>query len=149
MTKLLYTSFAYMLIGVSSGLFYREFTKALGFPEGDFTQLSVVHTHLLVLGFLVFLVVLVLEKLFSLTKSKLFGWFFWIYNLGLIVTAGALTAHGMLTVSGAESGKAIAGIAGAGHTLLAAGMVLLFLALRNRIKVDGLALKSGEAPKAN
>lgn len=136
MQKLFYAAFAYMVLGVTSGLFYREFTKANNFTDAQFTQLSVVHTHLLVLGFVVLLIVLILEKLFILSKSRLFAWFFWIYNLGLVVTAAMLTIHGMQQVTGVETSKAIAGIAGTGHILLAAGMVLLFLALRARLAPD-------------
>ena len=136
MRKLFYAAFAYMAVGVASGLFYREFTKANGFSDAQFTQLSVVHTHLLVLGFIVLLLVLVLEKLFALSQNKLFSWFFWIYNAGLILTAAMLTLHGMQQVTGAETSKAIAGIAGTGHILLTAGMVLLFLALRNRLNAE-------------
>ena len=57
MRRLFTAAFASMLVGVASGLFYREFTKINGFPEGAPTQLGLVHTHLLVLGFVVFLVV--------------------------------------------------------------------------------------------
>lgn len=134
MKKLFHAAFAYMILGVASGLFYREFTKLNDFAEGGFTQLSVVHTHLLVLGFVVLLIVLILERLFALSRSRLFAWFFWIYNAGLILTAAMLTVHGMQQVLDVETSKAITGIAGVGHTLLAAGMVLLFLALRTRLK---------------
>ena len=58
MRRLFYASFAYMIIGVLSGLFYREFTKLNDFPEGQFTQLGLAHTHLLTLGFIVLLIVL-------------------------------------------------------------------------------------------
>jgi cbb3-type cytochrome oxidase subunit 1 len=136
MSKLFYAAFIYMALGVASGLFYREFTKANDFTDAQFTQLSVVHTHLLVLGFVVLLIVLILEKLFALSQSKLFAWSFWIYNLGLILTAATLTVHGMQQVTGAESSQAIAGIAGTGHMLLTAGTILLFLALRSRLKAQ-------------
>jgi hypothetical protein len=137
MKKLFYAAFAYMLVGVASGLFYREFTKLGDFPEGQFTQLGLVHTHLLTLGFIVLLVVLALEKLFAISRSRLFGWFFWVYNAGLVVTAAMLVLHGSLTVLGEESSKMIAGIAGLGHILLSAGMVLLFLALRRALRHGG------------
>jgi hypothetical protein len=133
MRKLFYAAFAYMFVGVLSGLFYREFTKANGFPEGQFTQLGLVHTHVLVLGFVVLLIVLLLEKTFALSESRLFGWFFWIYNAGLVLTSAMLVWHGCLTVLGRESSAMISGIAGLGHILLSAGMVLLFLALRKRL----------------
>lgn len=126
-------AFAYMLIGVASGLFYREFTKLNGFPEGEFTQLGLAHTHLLTLGFIVLLIVLVLEKVFVLSASRAFRWFFWIYNAGVVLTSAMLVWHGSLTVLGEESSKMISGIAGLGHMLLTAGMILLFVALRRAI----------------
>lgn len=136
MKRLLNASFIYMLAGVASGLFYREFTKLNDFPEGQFTQLGLAHTHLLTLGFIVLLIVLVLEKVFTLSRSKLFGWFFWLYNAGVILTSAMLIWHGSLTVLGQESSKMIAGIAGTGHILLTAAMVLLFLALGRAITRD-------------
>ncbi|WP_308468174.1 DUF2871 domain-containing protein [Rathayibacter soli] len=139
MKKLFYAAFAYMVLGVLSGLFYREFTKANHFSENAFTQLAVVHTHLLVLGFIVLLIVLLLEKVFTLSKSPLFSWFFWVYNAGLLVTAGMMVVHGSLTVLGQDSGSgmsAIAGIAGMGHILLSIALVLLFLALGSRIMAE-------------
>ena len=132
MKKLFYSAFAYMVIGVLSGLFYREYTKGKDFTGG--TQLSIVHTHLLTLGFIVLLIVLILEKQFALSESKLFNWFFWTYNVGLVLTAAIMVVHGILQVNGTtEVSGAIPGIAGVGHIVITAGMVLLFLALRNRI----------------
>ncbi|MGA4508481.1 DUF2871 domain-containing protein [Propionibacteriaceae bacterium G1746] len=133
MKRLFYASFAYMVVGVLSGLFYREFTKLNDWPEGQFTQLGLAHTHLLALGFIVLLVVLLLEKVFTLSHSNLFGWFFWLYNAGVIVTSAMLIVHGSLTVLGRESNAMIAGIAGLGHILVTVGMVLLFLMLRTAV----------------
>lgn len=135
MRRLFSAAFAYMLVGVASGLFYREFTKINDFPEDESTQLGLVHTHLLVLGFVVLLIVLLLEKAFTLSESRLFGWFFWLYNAGLVLTTAMMIWHGSLTVLGQESSGMIAGIAGLGHILLSAGMILLFLALRKRLFV--------------
>lgn len=135
MRRLFSAAFAYMLVGVASGLFYREFTKINDFPEGESTQLGLVHTHLLVLGFVVLLIVLLLEKAFTLSESRLFGWFFWLYNAGLVLTTAMMIWHGSLTVLGQEPSGMIAGIAGLGHILLSAGMILLFLALRKRLFV--------------
>jgi len=132
--KIFNAAFIYMIAGVASGLFYREFTKLNGFPEGKFTQLGLVHTHLLTLGFIVLLIALVIEKVFTISRSpKLFAWFFWLYNAGVILTSGMLIWHGSLTVLGQESSKMIAGIAGLGHMLLTAGMVVFFAALRRAV----------------
>lgn len=62
MKRLLNAAFIYMLVGVASGLFYREFTKMNGFAEGQFTRLGLAHTHLLTLGFIVLLIVLALGR---------------------------------------------------------------------------------------
>lgn len=136
MKKIFNAAFAYMIIGVLAGLFYREFTKANDFPEGGFTQLSVVHTHLLTLGFIVLLIVLVLDKVFGLSGTKLFSWFFWTYNVGIVLTAGMMVWHGSLTVLGQESNAMIAGIAGLGHIALSVSLVLFFLALRKKVVTD-------------
>lgn len=45
-------------VGLASGLVYRELTRSTGFS--GFTQLAVVHTHTLVLGTVVGLLLLVL-----------------------------------------------------------------------------------------
>lgn len=135
MKKLLNASFLYLIVGLLGGLYYREFTKHSDFPEGGYTQLAVVHTHVLVLGFLVLLVILILEKVFALSQGqdKLFTWFFWIYNAGVVVTVGMLFVHGTLQVLGAPAGPAISGIAGLGHILLSAGMIMLFVLLRRAV----------------
>ena len=136
MRRLHLTAFGWMVFGVASGLFYREFTKLNDWPEGKPTQLGLVHTHTLVLGFLLLLVVMLLEKVFVLSRSRAFEWFFWLHNVGLAITAGAMIWHGCLTVVGRSSTPMIAGIAGLGHMTLTAGMVLLFLALGAALKRD-------------
>lgn len=147
MKKLLNASFIYMLVGVGSGLFYREFTKLNDFPEGQFTQLGLAHTHLLTLGFIVLLIVLVLEKVFTISNSpKLFAWFFWLYNVGVILTSAMLIWHGSLTVLGQEPSKMIAGVAGLGHMAITAGMVIFFVALRRA--VVGLTSASAKTVEA-
>lgn len=146
MRRLYIASFTYMVAGVLSGLFYREFTKLNDFPEGQRTQLGLAHTHLLTLGFIVLLIVLVLEKQFTLSRSKMFGWFFWLYNAGVVLTSAMLIWHGILTVLGQESSKMIAGIAGTGHILLTAAMVLLFLVLGRALTHDRVQADASAEP---
>ena len=52
MKSLYWASIFYLVLGLGAGVFYREFTRANDFPAGEFTQLSVAHTHLLALGFM-------------------------------------------------------------------------------------------------
>ena len=131
MKKIYYAAHTYMIIGVISGLYYRELTKLNDFT-GD-SQLGVVHTHLLALGMLFYLVVLALEKLFTLSASRLFNWSFWVYNAGLGLTVLMMIIHGTQTVLGAETSAAISGIAGLGHIVLTVGLVLFFINLGQRI----------------
>jgi hypothetical protein len=121
-----------MIVGVVSGLFYREFTKAHDFT-GD-TQLAVTHTHLLTLGMLGFLIVLGLDRLFQLSGTKLYTAFFWVYNAGIAVSVGMMGVHGCLTVLGDPVPEAVPLVAGLGHILLTVGLVLLFVRLGRRLK---------------
>src|SRR5699024_2523019 len=123
-----------MVIGALSGLYYRELTKSRDFPSPEFSQLPLVHTHVLTLGFIVLLIVLVLQHLFKLSQSNLFNWFFWTYNIRLILTACMLPVRGPMTVVGSQTCPATAGISGLGHIFLTLGMVLLFLNLRTALK---------------
>ena len=64
----------YAVLGIIGGVFYREFTKFNGFTAK--TTLSVVHTHYFLLGMIFFLLLLLLEKSFSLPAQKPDGcWF--------------------------------------------------------------------------
>jgi hypothetical protein len=143
--KIYYAAHTYMILGLVSGLFYREFTKAKHFT-GD-SQLGLLHTHLLALGMLFFLIVLALEKLFALTANRrLFTWFFWTYNSGLAVTVGMMVVHGTQTVLGQETSDAVSGIAGLGHILLTVGLILLFVNLGRRLSASGATGPTPVAP---
>ncbi len=131
LTRLLYSAAIYAVLGLAGGLYYRELSKSKDFTGS--TQLSAVHTHLLVLGMILFLLVLVLEKVFTLSASRWFTPFFWTYHAGLVITAGVMTVHGTITVLGKDSGAAIAGTAGLGHILLTIALVFFFLALRSAL----------------
>ena len=122
-------------VGLASGLAYRELTRTTGF-EG-FTQLAVVHTHTLVLGTLVVLLLLALQKLYRLADDRRFRWFVWSWNVGLALTAGGMAVKGTLQVIGstAADSAALAGISGLGHIVLTAAFVLLFLVLGRRIRL--------------
>lgn len=131
MRKSYYAAHIYMILGVISGLYYREFTKANHF-DGD-TQLALIHTHLLALGMLGFLIVLALDKQFQLSGTKLFTSFFWFYNAGIAITVGMMFVHGTETVLGSHVPEAVPWIAGLGHTLLTVGLILLFVLLGKRL----------------
>ncbi|MEU9132049.1 DUF2871 domain-containing protein [Kitasatospora sp. NPDC048540] len=132
MRKSYYAAHVYMILGVVSGLYYREFTKAHDFT-GD-TQLALMHTHLLALGMLGFLIVLALDKQFQLSGTKLFTSFFWFYNAGISVSVAMMFVHGTETVLADPVPEAVPLIAGLGHILLTVGLILLFVLLGKRLK---------------
>lgn len=140
--SLFWSAAAWTLIGLISGLGYREVTRHEGF-EGR-TQLAVAHTHALALGTLVLLVVLMLERVFRLSEQRSGRWFVPVWNVGLGLTVTMLVLKGYLQVVGSElvhpeaaSSKAMAGVSGLGHIILSVGFVLLFLALRAQLATDG------------
>ncbi|MFF3356399.1 DUF2871 domain-containing protein [Streptomyces sp. NPDC002917] len=127
----LHAAHVYMILGVVSGLYYRELTKHNGFDRE--AQLSVVHTHLLALGMLAFLIVLALDKLFTLSGSRHFTYFFAFYNAGIAITVGSMVFRGTQTVLGHPVPEAVSWIAGLGHTVLTVGLILLFTLLGKRV----------------
>jgi len=129
--KLYYAALTYMILGLIAGVYYREITKMTGFTGN--TMLSVLHTHLLTLGMFFFLIVILLEKAFTLSKSKLFMAFFWVYNIGVAWTIGMMVVHGTMTVMKMTVGDAVSGIAGMGHIILAVGLILFFICLKERL----------------
>jgi len=127
MRKIYVAAHVYMILGLVSGLYYRELTKLNDFT-GD-SQLGLVHTHILALGMLFFLIVLALEKLFTLTAGKLFAAFFWVYNAGLALTVGLMIVRGTMTVLGHQAGAALDGISGLGHITITLGLIFFFVNL--------------------
>lgn len=144
MRKIYYAAHTYMIVGLISGLFYREFTVLNDFT-GE-TRLSIVHTHLLALGMLFHLILLVLEKSFRLSVSRLFDWSFWVYNTGVTVTVGVMTLQGIQQVRGVETADAIGGLAGLGHIVLTVGLVLFFINLGKRVAEYAAAPDSPAQP---
>ena len=128
MRRILYAFLTYRIVGLLSGFYYRELTKAYNFT-GD-TQLSVVHTHTLILGMFMFLILIGLEKVFQLSSYYLFNWFFVIYNIGVLTTIGMMATKGSFQVMGKHVPESFSGFAGMGHTGMLAGLLLLFFLLR-------------------
>ncbi len=135
MKKLARLSFFYSMLGLLLGVFYREFTKLNNFT-GE-TVLSGLHTHILVSGLFFFLIVLLLEKSFELTRHKHFNKFMITYNVGLILSVVMMAIRGCVEVLNLEITAAIdysiSGIAGISHIIMTIGYILFFLVLLNRI----------------
>lgn len=134
MKKYLNYSLAYAIAAMVGGVFYREFTKWNGF-EGD-TALGKVHTHLFILGMVVFLLVALFAKQHDLREQKTFRTFMCVYNIGVPLMAIMMIVRGIPQVLGTDISSAlngaISGIAGLGHILTGTGIVLLLLSLKKQ-----------------
>lgn len=139
MKRLAKLSFIYSILGLLLGVFYREFTKLNGFT-GE-TVLSGLHTHVLVSGVFFFLIVLLLEKSFELTKHKKFNTFFIAYNIGLWLSVIMMGVRGCVEVLNLDISSmmdaSISGIAGLSHIIIAIAYILFFLILLGRINDIG------------
>src|SRR5690606_9826851 len=115
MPNLLYRSAAtWTMLGLVSGLYYRELTKANDFS--GHTQLAVAHTHALALGTLMLLVLLALVAALGIDDRRS-RWGVLTWHVGLVMTFGMQLVKGTLQVLGnrASDSPALAGIAGLGH----------------------------------
>lgn len=125
------TALIYAILAMAGGVFYREFTKFNAFTGQ--TALSVVHTHYFLLGMVVFLLLVVLEKVLSFTGTKT-GRVLLVYHIGLNLMVLMLLVRGVAQVlalplsSGMDA--AISGMAGIGHILLGVSLVLLLLQIK-------------------
>lgn len=132
MKKYLNISLGYAIAAMAGGVFYREFTKWNQFTGT--TALGKVHTHLFLLGMTVFLLVALFAANQSLEQQKTFRVFLYLYNIGLPLMVVMLMARGITQVLqlslSAGASAAISGIAGIGHILVGAGLILLLISLK-------------------
>lgn len=132
MKKYLNLSLAYAVAAMAGGVFYREFTKFNGFS--GVTALGKVHTHLFLLGTVVFMLVALFAAQGDLMKQKTFRVFLRVYNVGVPLTAVMMAVRGVTQVLGtslsAGASASISGIAGIGHILTGVGIILLLVSLK-------------------
>ncbi|MEX1375846.1 MAG: DUF2871 domain-containing protein [Eubacteriales bacterium] len=130
MKKIFRAVWFYALLGLAAGVFYREFTKFHEFAGK--TILSNTHVHSFVLGTLFFLIVMILYKVFDLSKSKGLTAWFWLYNVSLIGLLGTIAARGILQVLEIE-GTMLSHIAGTFHTMLAGAIIWFIFILKKAV----------------
>ena len=102
------------------GVFYREFTT-----------LSVVHTHYLMLGMVLFLLLVVVKKNFHFVDNKVLKYLLF-YHIGLNLTVFLLTIRGVVQVLSLDVSSAV--LFGIGHLILGVSMNLVLFSFRNCIK---------------
>lgn len=144
MRILYYLSLFSMIVGLVMGYFYREVTKNFTWD----TVLGAVHGHVFTLGMMWYLLLLLLDDRFHLSKQKYWKSFLWIYTIGLIITIKMMVIRGLIEVTMMTLTKAqdhmIAGFAGIGHVLLTIGFILFFINLSK-----ALSSKEGNIPKTS
>ena len=134
MKRLFWTAFIYMLLGLSFGVFYREFTKFNQF-EGT-TMLSILHVHTLVLGMFFFLLLILLDFNFKLSENKRFKAWLILYNVAFLGTLSSMLLRGVLQVKGLNM-DGLSHIAGTFHTLMGISLVLFMLMLKKALFSKG------------
>lgn len=126
------TSFIYLIFGLFLGAFYREYTRIIGFTGQ--TSLRVAHTHTLVLGFILFLILSTFAKSYDLNEDKKEKRFFITYNFSLIIVIGTIIARGFYQIYDLDStslSAAISGIAGIGHIAISFAFYFLYTYLKS------------------
>ncbi len=131
MQKLFRISTFYMILGLIAGIFYREFTKLNNYVGQ--TTLSTLHTHIFVLGFLFFILVLLLENNFKLSQSKYFKSWIVSYNVGFMYLVFTLGYRGVLQVLGSDF-AGLSHIAGLGHAILGISIIWFTFIVSNALK---------------
>lgn len=102
------------------GVFYREFTT-----------LSVVHTHYLMLEMVFCLLMVVVEKNFHFVDNKVLKYLIF-YHIVLILTVFLLTIRCVVQVLSLDVSSAV--LFGIAHLILGISMVLVLISIRNCIK---------------
>lgn len=132
MKKLINTAMVYAVAAMAGGVFYREFTKWNHYTGA--TTLRAVHAHLFLLGMFVFLIAALFSERLHLAEEKSFLMFFRIYNIGVPLTVLMLIVRGITQVRSmqlsAGADAAISGMAGIGHILAGAGLILFLVSLK-------------------
>lgn len=131
MQKLFKISYFYLFLGLTLGVFYREFTKFNNFTGS--TTLGLTHAHTLMLGFMFFMIVLLLEKNFKISNSKSFKVWLITYNVGLVYVISTLVFRGVLQVQGSDF-NGLSHIAGLGHAILGISLIWFCVIVNNIIK---------------
>lgn len=128
-------------MGLSFGVFFREFTKLNNFT-GE-TMLSYMYVHYIMLGTMFFIILLVLEKNFSFVDSKMKKVLI-SYHIGLNLMQLFFLIRGIIQVLNIDISKAIdssiSGFAGLAHIIIGVSFVMIINSVRKKKKLDTLCI---------
>lgn len=138
MKKVMNLSIVYFILAMISGVFYRELTKFNEFTGQ--TSLSVLHTHILVLGTGVFLFIALLFRITSLEQSSLYKKFYMLYNFSFPLFIIMMGVRGILQVLGTTVTKSLngimSGISGISHMGITIAFLILLIAIKKELLKD-------------
>lgn len=142
-------AFANLIMGLTGGVFYREFTKFYQFTGPG--HLGKLHVHTLVLGFVIMTLIYLLSRGFNQQQLKKLKKPIYTFEAGLIFTVINMMLLGMYEVVGAGQGtinrSAADGLSGMGHIILAVGLVMTFVRIFNLEKTAGKNLEKTTSTK--
>ena len=84
------------------------------------------------LGFIFFLVIVILEKVFTITNIKYFNIWLITYNIGLLSLISTLVARGILEILNKDF-AGLPHIAGTSHAILGLSLIWLMIKLKKSI----------------
>ncbi|MGN0905652.1 MAG: DUF2871 family protein [Bullifex sp.] len=116
--KMFKSSFVYLILALCAGVFFREYTKIVGFT--GLTSLSFMHAHYFIMGFLTFLVLgLLAGKFAAYPRVQVI-----LLHTGLNITELGFLLRGLDDIHTLPlPSAAISGIAGIGHILIGVSLV--------------------------
>lgn len=128
---ILKASMWYFIFAMVFGVFYREVTKFTNFTGK--TTLSIVHSHGVVLGTILFLILFVLSVSKNFGQGSLFSKFFKTYNIALTFMLIMLIVRGCtqvfdVVITSTQS-AIISGLSGLAHIFMLVAFIMLFKCL--------------------
>lgn len=140
MKKLWKTAFAYLIGTTVFEVALAVLLEATGAKAAGSGILArpmglIIHTHLLGLGFFFYLLLLMLDKLFDLTRDSGFRRFEIIYNSGLLLSVAVMLYRSLGEIFTYEANKMVAmGIGTVAHIFVAVGLILFALILKRGVQ---------------
>lgn len=129
-------SLFYFVIGLATGLFHHEVEYWTNFTGTSI--LKYVHPHAIILGGLMFFILPLFVKVFSVHKTKYFKWFFIVYNSGLIGSLFFMGFRGIVQLYELPISSfldhMVGGLASISHVILTVGLFFLYKALQSSNK---------------
>lgn len=126
-------SFVTLIMGLISGVFYRELTRFYNYE--NHTHLVKLHSHILVLGFIFCLTLYFITKNYPLNKLCKLKKPLFTYLIGLLLTIVSMTIIGIFEIVGNNTKdiniSSLSGISGLGHIILSIGIIWMIITIFN------------------